>query len=299
MARATYERVEETHTMMGRRKHEKAGQSGLGLLSLDLSGALLLKSEQVPMSPPDFSASDTSSPGTALMLRPVESPASRALREAIYTLRTHLLLQMEQGRRVIVVGSSRPQEGKSICTALLARAMCSLRRVLVVEADLRRPTVAALLGARPGDGVSDIAMGVTPASTIQEVGGLAIIPAGTVTTDPQRALASENFRAALASLRKDYDLILIDTPPVLACADALLVAPLSAGVILVGGAGQVSRSEATEARRRFNSVSTQIIGGILNKTLVNEADPYPFYPGEPAPGPAFFGHFATKAVEPR
>jgi succinoglycan biosynthesis transport protein ExoP len=285
--------------MMGRRKNEKTGQSGFGLLSLDLSGALLLKSEQVPVSSPDFSDSGTSSGQTALMLRPVQSPASRALREAVYTLRTHLLLQMEQGRRVIVVGSSRPQEGKSTLTALLATAMAPLRRVLVVEADLRRPRVAAMLGARPGDGVSDIAIGVTPASTIQEVAGLAVIPAGTVTTDPQRALASEKFRAALASLRKDYDLILIDTPPVLACADALLVAPLSAGVILVGGAGQVLQSEVVEARRRFQSVSTSIIGGILNKTLINDSDPYPLYLGEPAPRPAFFGHFAGKAVEPR
>jgi capsular exopolysaccharide synthesis family protein len=285
--------------MMGRGKNGKERQPGLGILTLDLSGALLLKSEPVPAASPDLLEGDTSSRETSLMLRPVESPATLALREAIYTLRTHLLLQMEQGRRVIVVGSSRPQEGKSTCTALLAAAMAPLRRVLVVEADLRRPRVAALLGARPGDGVSDIAIGVTPASTIQEVGGLAIMPSGTMTNDPQRALASENFRAALTGLRKSYDLILIDTPPILACADALLVAPLSAGVILVGGAGQVSQSEAAEARRRFQSVSTQIIGGILNLTQVNEANPYPFYPGVPAPGPALFGRFPAKAEERR
>jgi capsular exopolysaccharide synthesis family protein len=285
---------------MGRRKHERGGNSGFGLLSLNLSGAVLLEGEQVPLPPsPSCSSLTVPSGKTSLTLREIESPASRALREAVYTLRTHLLLQMEQGRRVIVVGSSRPQEGRSTLTALLAKSMSTLRPVLVVEADLRRPRVAALLGARPGDGVSDIAMGVTPASTIQEVAGLAVIPAGTVTTDPQRALASEKFRSALLTLRKDYDLILIDTPPVLACADALLVAPLSAGVILVGSAGQVMQAEAAEARRRFQSVSTPIIGGVLNKTLINDADPYPFYSGEPASESAFFRHFSAKAVEPR
>ena len=248
---------------------------------------------------PDFFSRTTVSGPLSLSLQEAESPALRVLREAVYTLRTHLLVHMEQGRRVFVVGSARPQEGKSTVTALLANSMSTLRRVLVVEADLRRPRVAALLGAHPGDGVSDIANGMTPALTIQEVEGLAVIPAGTVTADPQRALASQNFRSALESLGKYYELILIDSPPVLACADALLVGPLSAGVILVAGAGQLMQTEAAEARRRFQSVSTPIIGGILNKALIDDADSYPLYPSEPVAEPALFGHFSAKVVESR
>lgn len=207
----------------------------------------------------------------------------RFLEEAVRTLRASVLTMIQRGQKVLVIASARPGEGKSTVTALLAQSIAPLRKVLVIEADLRRPRLARMLGASPGAGLSDLSPSRTLSSLIQVVNGLSFVGAGSTAADPQRIFTSAQFRSDLEAARANYELVLLDTPPVLACADATVVAPMTDGVLLLARAGAVLMSEAIETRKRFASAGASIIGGIVTGTGASDTTPYANYAEEPDP----------------
>ena len=212
-------------------------------------------------------------------------PRFRVIEEVVRTLRANLLVRMRD-QRVLLVASARPCEGKSTIVALLARSTAALRRVLVIDADLRRPRVSSMLGCAPGKGVAEVAAGANPESLIQVVHGLSVLPPGACDADPQRRLGSEAFCRAMQYFRSRYDLILIDTPPVLACADAVVLAPLADGALLVARAGEVLISELVETRRRLESGGAKVLGGIINgvnNSVDSPTAPYSNYVREVVP----------------
>jgi capsular exopolysaccharide synthesis family protein len=213
-------------------------------------------------------------------------PSLRLIEEVVRTLRANLLVRMQQQQRVLIVASARPGEGKSTIVALLARSMAALRRVLVIDADLRRPRVSALLGCVPGKGVTEVAAGESPEAYIQTVNGISVLPPGACDADPQRRLGSRSFSEAMQFFRGRFDLILIDTPPVLACADAVVLAPLSDGALMVAKTGEVMISEMVEARRRLEAGGAKVLGGIINGvngTAGSPTAPYANYVKEASP----------------
>ena len=201
----------------------------------------------------------------------------RFLEEAVRTLRANLLVRMQLGAKIFTLASARPGEGKSTVAALLAQSMTAVRKVLVIEADMRRPRVAVLLGARSGAGLSDLGPSHSLSSLVQNVNGVAVIRAGSGAQDPQQLFTSQDFRKLLEAARASYDLILVDTPPVLACADATLIATLTDGVLLVARAGEVLVAEAVEARKRFESCGAAVVGGIITGMGSSETAPYANY----------------------
>src|SRR5690606_36194033 len=153
--------------------------------------------------------------------------------ESFRTLRTNLqFLEVGQEGRTFVVTSSVQGEGKSTTTANLAIALAdSGARVLLVDTDLRRPKIASYMGLEGSVGLTDLIIGrATPADVIQPWGRgrLSVLPAGTIPPNPSELLGSAAMGRLIESLRKDFDVILFDAPPLLPVTDAAILSRFAA-----------------------------------------------------------------------
>ncbi|MDO9407672.1 polysaccharide biosynthesis tyrosine autokinase [Patulibacter sp.] len=176
--------------------------------------------------------------------------------EAFRILRTNVGFQLADARaQVVVVTSPLPEEGKSTVSTFLAHVeAASGRRTLLVDCDLRRPTVASRFGLQAEPGLSDYLQGLAePEDIIQTVPGgaqggeLVCIAAGRSVPDPAVLLASERFRTFVAEVSAAYDYVVIDTPPLLPVGDTLEIVPHAAAVLLCLRRGQTTRDQAAAA----------------------------------------------------
>jgi succinoglycan biosynthesis transport protein ExoP len=194
-----------------------------------------------------------------------ESRGSSPYGEAIASLRTSLLFGTERDVRVLSVTSAQPEEGKSTLVANLAAAMAAHRsQVLLVDADLRRPSVHRIFGLPNDAGLSTILRGLSaPDESIHTVGRLSILPAGPSVSNAGELLAG-GFSDLLENLRRKFDYILIDTPPLPGMSDSLLISTVVDGVILVARAGKTDRTLVRETINRIRRVRTNLLGIVLN-----------------------------------
>lgn len=170
--------------------------------------------------------------------------------------------------RSIVITSASPGDGKTTVAANLALAFAlEGRRVLLVDGDLRRSTVHRMFKVprSPGlaellDGSAEIKGCVHPSN----VDGLFVLPAGEPPVDGGHLLEGESFRKLLDELRESFDLLVIDTAPALAVADAAVVGPLADGVLVVVRAGVTDRADAVEAMRQLAAAGANVVGGVIN-----------------------------------
>lgn len=209
------------------------------------------------------------------------------------TLRTNLYFSTPEDARVFVVSSASPREGKSLTAANLAISLALAgHRVLLIDADLRRPAIHTAFGL-PGDtGLSTLLQRpLTDAdqktadspelleddrlqSFIQstDIPGLMILPAGLSPRNPAELLGFSVMRHWMARFRQspDLDIVICDTPPVLAVPDAAVLAAISdASVLLVLHASTIRRNSALQARQRFEQVNVNIAGVVLNQVQDN------------------------------
>jgi succinoglycan biosynthesis transport protein ExoP len=191
--------------------------------------------------------------------------------EGYRVLRTALPLPPDEGDgQVLLVTSTLPGEGKSVTAMNLALTLASTEeKVLLIDADLRRPALHGLVGARRVPGLSEVLIGMEPAAkAIQRVQGsrLALLPAGTpLQRNPADLLATHALRRLLAELRDGYDRIVLDTPPVGTIADALILAPQAEGVLVVARSGKVTRSALTHVLERLGNAGGKVLGVVLNR----------------------------------
>jgi polysaccharide biosynthesis transport protein len=195
--------------------------------------------------------------------------------EAFRQLRTNLqFVDVDHPRKVIVVTSSMPYEGKTTTLANLAIALASAgSRVLVIEADLRRPKLADLLGLDRTVGLTSVLAGrLGPAQAVQHWagGGVDVLASGPLPPNPSELLASKQMARLLSELRTEYDTVLIDTPPLLPVTDAAAVAPATDGVVLVCRFRATSREQVSEAVQALPS-ATVLLGTVL--TMVPPTGP--------------------------
>ncbi|MBI4459407.1 MAG: AAA family ATPase [Acidobacteria bacterium] len=168
--------------------------------------------------------------------------------------------------KVVAVTSSAGGEGKTITSLNLSIALSRTMegRVLLLECDLRRPRLQEYLGCRPAKGFSDLLK--KPDDAVEpyllRINGLSILPGGAVLDDPLRFLGSEQTKSILARLRQKYELIVVDTPPLLPIADTHVLASLSDGVVLVVRARHTRRELLQYALRSFHAPN--ILGVVLN-----------------------------------
>jgi succinoglycan biosynthesis transport protein ExoP len=204
-------------------------------------------------------------------------PQSR-MAEAYRALRTSLLLTSAgTPPKTILVTSALPQEGKTTtsinCAVVLAQKGS---RVLLIDADLRRPGVHKTLGMGPCTGLSNL---LTGSATLQQavvrsniLPSLFILPAGTPPPNPAELLASSNMNDLLAEMRADYDHIVIDTPPTLSVTDAVIMATRADTVVLVIRSGQTTRQALQRSRDLLAQVNARMAGVLLNAADLDSAD---------------------------
>lgn len=197
--------------------------------------------------------------------------------EAYRLLRTNLLFalpfsSLAEGESCRIVGmtSSLSGEGKSTTTLNLGYVLAAAgKAVLIVEADMRLPTISKRLGLQRR-GLSDLLAGlceereaIRPAG-IQE--NLWVMSAGSVPPNPTELLGSEQMKAVLASAASRFDFVLLDLPPVNEVSDALVVSRLTHGIIMVVRRGYATRSSVSEAMRQLEYVDAKVLGFVVTRS---------------------------------
>ncbi|NNJ11848.1 CpsD/CapB family tyrosine-protein kinase [Chloroflexales bacterium ZM16-3] len=201
---------------------------------------------------------------TLITLRDPGSAAAEAYR----TLRTNIQFSsIDRPLKTLLITSTAPDEGKSISLANLAVTMAQAeQRVLMVDCDLRRPSLHSIFGLSNEQGLTSAILEGEGALPIQAtaVPGLSLLASGPLPPRPADLLGSRRMVALIERLRASADIVLFDTPPVVAVTDAAVLAPQVDGVLLVLQAGHTRRDRAREARQILEKVKAHIIGVVLN-----------------------------------
>jgi exopolysaccharide transport family protein len=203
--------------------------------------------------------------------------------ESYRALRTSLLLSnLGAPPKVIMITSALPQEGKTTtsinCAVVLAQKGV---RVLLIDADLRRPSIHKTLGMGPRSGLSNVLTGsakIEQAITRSPVlPNLWVLPAGTPPPNPAELLASTNMRDLLEELRGQYDHIVVDTPPTLSVTDAVVLSPRADAIVLVIRSGQTTKQALRRSRDILMQVNAKVSGVLLNAVDLSSPDYYYYY----------------------
>jgi capsular exopolysaccharide synthesis family protein len=198
-----------------------------------------------------------------------KSPISEAYR----TLRTNLQFsKVERKLRSILITSSGPKEGKSTTAANLAIAMAQTgNRTVLIDGDLRRPVVHSIFGLEKDNGITNLMMDTIPYSSLAKdtfLENLKIVTSGILPPNPSELLASQKMQNLLNKLQEDYDIIIIDSPPVIAVTDAAILSTKVDGTILVVSSGQTNREALARAHVLLDNVDTRFLGVLLNNVDV-------------------------------
>ncbi|MFH1862115.1 MAG: polysaccharide biosynthesis tyrosine autokinase [bacterium] len=194
-----------------------------------------------------------------------KSPVSEAYR----SLRTNILFaNLDKTLKTIVVSSSATKEGKSTTVANLAITMAQMgSRVVIIDADLRRPTIHNIFKIERRIGLTNALLGMYTLDEVIKPSGidnLDVITAGDIPPNPSELLSSGAMRKVLSVLAQRYDLILMDSPPLIAVTDAAVLSTKADGMLLVVSSGYVTRKEVTRAIQLLNNVKANLIGVLLN-----------------------------------
>jgi capsular exopolysaccharide synthesis family protein len=185
-------------------------------------------------------------------------------------LRTRLsLAEGASSIRTVLITSPQKGEGKSLTSANLALTMAQelQRRVVLIEADLRKPSLQQLFGLPAGPGLSDYLAGATDLQQAMRFlpdHHLTVIPAGSTPANPAELLGSTAMRRLLDQLRTTFDRVILDTPPVLPLADVAILAPMVDGALMVVRAGYTPKPAIENALRAFDS--SRLLGVVLNES---------------------------------
>ena len=212
-----------------------------------------------------------------------QSRPQSQMAESYRALRTSLLLtSIGAPPKVILVTSALPQEGKTTTSINTAIVLAQKGiRVLLIDADLRRPSIHKTLGMGPRAGLSNV---LTGNATLQQatvrspiLPNLFVLPAGTPPPNPAELLASANMRDVLAELKDQYDHIVVDTPPTLSVTDAVVMSTCADAVVLVIRSGQTTKQALRRSRDILMQVNARLAGVLLNAVDLHSPDYYYYY----------------------
>ena len=210
-----------------------------------------------------------------------DAPKS-SIAEMYRVLRTNLeFASLDSEIKRVVVTSSIPGEGKTTTTSNLAVVNAQLgKRTLLIDADLRRPMVHRMFRLSNARGLTSVLIRqsqLDDAIQQTDVPNLSVLTSGPVPPNPAEVLGSSAMKSLLEQLSGLYDLILLDSPPVLSVTDARLLATACDGVLYVVGAGQVSRQTLRKAAQAMSVVNARILGTALNNKKLTKAEQQYYY----------------------
>ncbi len=202
--------------------------------------------------------------------------------ESLRTIRTNIRLAYpDENIRSVLITSSESQEGKTTVSSNLAVSFASTgKRVLLVDTDMRKPRVHKVFGISNAEGISNYILGE---KSLEEVikhdvyGGLDVLFCGPIPPNPVEMIESNKFKDMVAKLEEMYDLVIFDSPPIAAVADAAGLAPLLDAVVLVVKVHQLSRDTLRRAMKTLSSTSIPMLGVIVNNVDLKTGNRYGAY----------------------
>jgi succinoglycan biosynthesis transport protein ExoP len=207
--------------------------------------------------------------------------------EAIRRLRTNLMfVDVTTAKHSFIVTSAMPGEGKTTTTVNLAMAMATTGgRVLLIDGDLRNPSVARTLGIEGGAGLTTVLLGQAGIQRWRDT-SLHVLTAGAIPPNPSELLGSEPMRELFDKLAHEFDFILIDSPPVVPVVDAVLLDRLTGGTLMVVASHKTKKRDLASAVKQLDTVGAKLVGFALNCVPVSESDArrYGYYRFQETPG---------------
>jgi succinoglycan biosynthesis transport protein ExoP len=200
----------------------------------------------------------------------INNGVPKGFAESFRAIRTNVLFSSaDEGSRSLVVTSTGPGEGKSLVAANLSIALAQAgQRVLLIDADMRRPRVHTIFAQPQEPGLSNVLVGNVKASEAVHkttVQGLWVLSAGLLPPNPAELLGSKRFKHFTTTLAEHFDWVVIDTPPVMAVTDSSVVAHLAGGVLFVVGSEMTSRHTGRRAVEQLAHARAKFIGAVLNR----------------------------------
>jgi capsular exopolysaccharide synthesis family protein len=210
----------------------------------------------------------------------LHSSSMSSIAEAFRMVRSNIkFMAVDKSLQTIMVTSAGKGEGKSTTAANLAMALAQDgRKVVIVDGDLRRPSVHKQFGVPNSQGLTNAIVGGIPLSElIVDVGleNLSVLTAGPIPPNPAELLDSARFTHVVEELKEMFDIVVFDAPPVLGVADASVLAGRADGVVLVIAGGEVEKRAARRTTQMLLQARAHILGVVLNK--VNDRDRYYYY----------------------
>jgi succinoglycan biosynthesis transport protein ExoP len=225
---------------------------------------------------------DEDSPQTPLL---ISADSRSSLAEAYRHLRTSILLSTAgHAPKSLLVSSSLPSEGKSTIATNTAISLAQTgKKVVIIDADMRRPRLHSIFNMKNGEGLSSLlASEITEAEITASVkqddrSKLFVMTSGPIPPNPAELIGSEQMVKLLRLLQTKFDHIVIDSPPIASFTDGVLIASMVDGVILVVHAGRSSRQVVRRSRQMLQEIGAKIFGVVLNNVNLNNKDNYYYY----------------------
>jgi succinoglycan biosynthesis transport protein ExoP len=204
------------------------------------------------------------------------------LLESFRMLRTNIAFSaLDEPIRSVVVTSGQPHEGKSVSAVNLAIAMAmSGKRVILIDADLRRPALHRIFGLSNETGFTSVVAGLSPLEeAFQEtkIPGLRVLTSGPPPINPPELLSSQAGRACLQQTMEQADFVVLDSPPALVMADAHILSTVADGVLLVVSSKEAGKREIIQTRRLLAQTGAKMLGIVLNKVTPDVDGLYGYY----------------------
>jgi succinoglycan biosynthesis transport protein ExoP len=202
--------------------------------------------------------------------------------ESFRSLRTNIqFVETDAQRRSFTVTSAVPSEGKSTTAANLAITMAeSGSRVVLVDADLRRPRIAELMGIEGAVGLSDLLIGRTELEDVTTPwgrGSLSVLPAGQIPPNPSELLGSNAMLALIDQLTTEFDFVIFDAPPLLPVTDAAVLSRLTGGAVVISSVRRVTQKQLASALDALRSIGSKTLGVVMTMVPTKDRGAYDTY----------------------
>jgi capsular exopolysaccharide synthesis family protein len=199
--------------------------------------------------------------------------------EAVRTVRTGVLMSaLDDPHKTVVVTSSVPSEGKTTVAYNLACALGQVKKVLLIDADMRRPKIHKLIGRSGREpGLADMVAGQAQISQCvvhQESAGIYVMTAGTVPPNPLELLSSKRFDEAIDKIKEAFDIVVFDSAPLQLVSDSLVLSQHASAVLYVVKADSTPYQVAQNGLKRLARVGAPVLGVVLNQLDIEKAEKY-------------------------